>query len=197
MFVPRVEVALMLVTCSIEQGAGQTQTIGSIDGTARLREFVATAREKGLRVTTTAGPIFVDSLRTAIACVVSLLVARLFRLPEAYWAPITTVVMTQSSLGAALAVSWHRFLGTVLGALVGAAMATYVGPRAVAFGIGLFVLGLIRIVTHSDLTGYRFGGFALRNWRRPDVLDGVAGEGSEPHPGAREDWPRGRTIRLR
>ena len=42
----------MLVTCSIEQGAGQTQTIGSIDGTARLREFVAMTREKGLRVTT-------------------------------------------------------------------------------------------------------------------------------------------------
>jgi hypothetical protein len=52
----------------------------------------------------TAWPILVHSLRTAIACVVSLLVARLFRLPEAYWAPVTTVVITQSSLGAALAV---------------------------------------------------------------------------------------------
>src|SRR5260370_6076051 len=110
---------------------------------------------------TTAWPIVVHSLRTAIGCVVSLLVARLFRLPEAYWAPVTTVVITQSSLGAALAVSWHRFLGTVLGALIGAAMATYVGPHAVAFGIGLFVLGLIRIVTHSDLAGSRFGGVAL------------------------------------
>ena len=109
----------------------------------------------------TAWPILVHSLRTAIACVVSLLVARLFRLPEAYWAPITTVVITQSSLGAALAVSWHRFLGTVLGALVGAAMATYFGPHAVAFGIGVFVLGMIRLVTHSDLNGYRFGGVAL------------------------------------
>ena len=109
----------------------------------------------------TAWPIVVHSLRTAIACVVSLLVARLFRLPEAYWAPITTVVITQSSLGAALAVSRDRFLGTMQGAAVGAAMATYVGPHAVAFGIGLFVLGLIRIVTHSDLTGYRFGGVAL------------------------------------
>ena len=109
----------------------------------------------------TAWPILVHSLRTAITCVVSLLVARLFRLPEAYWAPITTVVITQSSLGAALAVSWHRFLGTVLGALVGAAAATYVGPHAVAFGIGVFVLGMVRIVTHSDLSGYRFGGVAL------------------------------------
>jgi len=100
-------------------------------------------------------------VRTAIACVASLLVARLFRLPEAYWAPITTMVITQSSLGAALAVSWHRFMGTLLGAVVGAVMATYFGPHALAFGIGVFILGLIRIVTHSDLTGYRFGGVAL------------------------------------
>jgi len=39
---------MMLGTYSIEQGAGQAQTIGSIDGTARWREFVATSREKAL-----------------------------------------------------------------------------------------------------------------------------------------------------
>ena len=113
------------------------------------------------RVEWTAWPVVVHSLRTAIACVASLLVARLFRLPEAYWAPLTTMVITQSSLGAALAVSWHRFLGTVLGALVGAAVATYFGPYALAFGICVFILGLIRLVTHTDVTGYRFGGVAL------------------------------------
>src|SRR2546428_11268675 len=68
----------------------------------------------------TAWPVLVHSVRTAIACVASLLVARLFRLPEAYWAPITTMVITQSSLGAAFAVSWQRFVGTFLGAAVGA-----------------------------------------------------------------------------
>src|SRR2546428_5190869 len=68
----------------------------------------------------TAWRVLVHSVRTAIACVASLLVARLFRLPEAYWAPITTMVITQSSLGAAFAVSWQRFVGTFLGAAVGA-----------------------------------------------------------------------------
>jgi uncharacterized membrane protein YccC len=56
--------------------------------------------------------ILVHSARTAVAAVVSVLVARLFRLPEVYWAPITTIVITQSSLGAALKVSWKRFVGT-------------------------------------------------------------------------------------
>ena len=57
---------------------------------------------------TTAWPIVVHSLRTAIACVVSLLVARLFRLPEAYWAAITALIVMQSSLGAALPISAQR-----------------------------------------------------------------------------------------
>ena len=106
-------------------------------------------------------PVVVHSLRTAVACVASLLVARLFRMPEAYWAPITTMVITQSSLGAALAVSWHRFTGTFLGAVIGATVATYFQPHALLFGTGIVVLGLLRIVTHSDLAGYRFGGVAL------------------------------------
>src|SRR5215467_5724515 len=109
----------------------------------------------------TAWPILVHSLRTAVACVVSLLVARLFRLPEAYWAPITTIVITQSSLGAALAVSWQRLVGTTVGAVIGATVASYFGPHPLAFGAGVFVLGLIRVVTRSDLTVYRFGGVAL------------------------------------
>ncbi len=36
------------------------------------------------------------SVRTALAAIVSLVVARLFGLPEAYWAPITTVVITET-----------------------------------------------------------------------------------------------------
>src|SRR6266404_2662357 len=60
------------------------------------------------RVEWTEWPVLVHSARTAVAAVASLLAARLFRLPEAYWAPITTLVITQSSLGAALTVSRQR-----------------------------------------------------------------------------------------
>ncbi len=101
------------------------------------------------------------AVRTAVAAVASLLAARLFRLPEAYWAPITTLVITQSSLGAALTVSWQRFVGTVLGAVVGAIAATYFGPQVLVFGGGVFVLGLICAAAHSDRLAYRFGGVTL------------------------------------
>src|ERR1700747_444562 len=74
-------------------------------------------------------PVLVHSARTAVAAVASVLVARLFRLPEAYWAPITTLVIKQSSLGAALEVSWQRFVGTALGAVLGAIAAATTSGR--------------------------------------------------------------------
>ena len=108
-----------------------------------------------------AWPVLVHSLRTGVAAVVSVLVARLFRLPEAYWAPITTLVIVQSSLGAALTVSWQRFAGTALGALMGAIVATYFGLNLVAFGVGVFILGLLTAATGTDRSAYRFGGITL------------------------------------
>jgi uncharacterized membrane protein YgaE (UPF0421/DUF939 family) len=109
----------------------------------------------------TGWPVVVHSARTAVAVVASLLAARLVRLPEVYWAPITTVVITQSSLGSALKVSGQRFVGTALGSIVGAIVASYFGPRVLVFGATVFILGLICAALHVDRSAYRFGGIAL------------------------------------
>lgn len=114
--------------------------------------------EAGRRVS---GLAVVHSVRTALAAMVSLVVAKLFGLPEAYWAPITTVVITQSSLRETLSLSWHRFIGTALGALVGAIVAIQMGPNLLAFGAGVLVLGLLCALVGSDRAAYRFGGVAL------------------------------------
>lgn len=103
-------------------------------------------------------PVVVHSLRTAVAAVVSVAVAGLARLPEAYWAPVTTLVIAQSSLGAALAISRQRFAGTALGAAVSALVATYFGPRVFVFGGCVFLLGLLCALAHLDRNAYRFGG---------------------------------------
>jgi uncharacterized membrane protein YccC len=113
------------------------------------------------RVEWTSRPILVHSARTAVAAVASLLAAGLFRLPEAYWAPITTLVITQSSLGAAFDASWQRFVGTVLGALLGAIAATYFAPNVIALAICVFILGLLRVVARLELLAYRFAGMTL------------------------------------
>jgi len=105
--------------------------------------------------------VLVHSGRAAIAAIVSVLAAQLFRLPESYWAPITTLVIAQSSLGAALAVSGQRFFGTALGALVGAIVASRFGPHVLVFGISVFLLGLICALVRADRSAYRFGGITL------------------------------------
>ena len=103
----------------------------------------------------------VHSARTAVAAVGSLLVARLFRLPEAYWAPITTLVITQSSLGAALSVSRERMVGSVLGAVVGTVAAKYLGSNLLVFAAGVFILGPICALARSDRSAFRFAGVTL------------------------------------
>ncbi len=90
-----------------------------------------------------------DAARTALAAVASFSVARLLRMPEAYWATISTIIVMQSTLGAALTVSWQRLAGTVLGAASGALLGTYFSSNLVVFGAGVFALGLIAAILRS------------------------------------------------
>jgi len=114
-----------------------------------------------IRLKSKSWPVLVHSARTAIAVVASLAAGRLFRLPESYWAPVTTLVITQSSLGAALAISRQRFAGTTLGAVVAGFVATYFGPRMLVFGASVFLMGLLCAVARLDRIAYRFGGVTL------------------------------------
>jgi uncharacterized membrane protein YgaE (UPF0421/DUF939 family) len=88
---------------------------------------VTAARERG--------NVVAHSVRTPVAARVSFLVAMWFRIPEAYWAPITTIVIMQSSLGAAFAISWQRFAGIDPGDLLGGIVADQVGHRAMNHAI--------------------------------------------------------------
>src|SRR5882724_7543706 len=101
------------------------------------------------------------SARTAVAAVVSLLVARLFRLPEAHWAPISTLIVMQSTLGAALPISAQRFAGTAIGAAVGALTATWFSGNVWAFGAAIFLIGLLCAVLHIERSAYRYASITL------------------------------------
>ena len=90
----------------------------------------------------------VDSARTAVATLVSLLLARALKFPEYYWAPISTIVILQSAVQP-IQGAWQRFVGTALGAALGAAIATYVGRTAVIYAIGIFVCGILAAASRS------------------------------------------------
>jgi uncharacterized membrane protein YgaE (UPF0421/DUF939 family) len=55
----------------------------------------------------------------------------------------------------------ERLVGTALGCVFGAIIASYLGPKLLVFGAGVFLLGLLCAVTKSDRAAYRFAGMTL------------------------------------
>jgi hypothetical protein len=56
------------------------------------------------------------AVRTAVAATLSVLVARMVILPEAYWAVIATLVVMQSPLSSIVALAIQRIVASALGA---------------------------------------------------------------------------------
>jgi uncharacterized membrane protein YccC len=103
----------------------------------------------------------VHAARTTAAAVGSLLLARLLRMPEAYWAAITSMIVMQSTLGAAWTISKERLAGTALGAAMGGLLAMYLGANTIVFGAGVFVMGVICAMLHITRNAYRYAGITL------------------------------------
>jgi uncharacterized membrane protein YgaE (UPF0421/DUF939 family) len=91
----------------------------------------------------------------------SLAVARLFGLPEAYWAAIATLVVMQSTLDATLLISVERIAATALGALVGALLATWFTQNPFVFVAAVFVLGLLSAAFRMEKSAYRYASITL------------------------------------
>ena len=100
-----------------------------------------------------------DSVRTAFAAVAALLLARLLQLPEYYWAPISTIVIIQSTIPPRM-LAWQRFVGTALGAVLGAALATFFRPSALVYASGIFLCGMLAWLLRVG-AAYRFAGITL------------------------------------
>jgi len=83
-----------------------------------------------------------DTARTTTAAVAAMLLARILKLPEFYWAPISAVVIIESTVDPRT-VAWQRFVGTALGAVVGALAAMFFTANAWAYGAGVFLCGAL------------------------------------------------------
>lgn len=67
------------------------------------------------------------------------MVADFLRLPESYWAVISSIIVMQSSVGATIGASWNRLAGTAIGAITAAIFGSVWGDHVVAFGIAVGV----------------------------------------------------------
>jgi len=67
----------------------------------------------------------------------------------------------QSGLGAALPISVQYFVGTAIGAAVGAVTVAYFGGSVWAFGIAVFLIGLLCAVLRVERSAYRYASVTL------------------------------------
>jgi uncharacterized membrane protein YccC len=80
-----------------------------------------------------------QAIKTAVAGLVSMYVARLFHLPEGYWAAISALIVMQSNVGATLSASRTRLAGTAVGAVVGGAFVALWGDSVPGFALAVAV----------------------------------------------------------
>jgi uncharacterized membrane protein YgaE (UPF0421/DUF939 family) len=97
----------------------------------------------------------------ALATVVSVMAARVCGLPEQFWAVVTTVLVMQSSLGAAWEVSLQRLVGTVIGGATGAIWVTWFTRSVPVLALGMLVMGTICGLLRQSQSAYRFAGITL------------------------------------
>ncbi|MGA7630534.1 MAG: FUSC family protein [Terriglobales bacterium] len=102
-----------------------------------------------------------DSLRTTSAAIIAMLLARLLKMPDYYWAPISTIVVVQSTIPP-LTLGWQRFVGTALGAVLGAALATFFHANEVVYvyALGILLCGLLAWLLRIG-GAYRFAAITL------------------------------------
>jgi len=100
-----------------------------------------------------------DAARTTIAAVGSLLLARILKLPEFYWAPISAIVIIQSTIDPRT-VAWQRFAGTALGAALGALIAAFFSSSALVYAAAIFLCGLLCAILRLR-SAYRFAAITL------------------------------------
>jgi uncharacterized membrane protein YgaE (UPF0421/DUF939 family) len=106
-------------------------------------------------------PSITHAIRTATAATVSVIIARLAQMPEAYWAAIATLVVMQSTLGATLTLSIKRIVATAVGASVGALEANFFGANLAAFAVAIILIGLLSIPFRLERTAYRYASVTL------------------------------------
>lgn len=118
----------------------------------QLREWVIARRDP---------PSIAHVILSALAATVSYLIARLFRLPEAYWAPMSALIVMQLTLRAAFPIAIQYILGTAMGAAVGAVTDIYFHTSVRACGAAILFVGLLCVALRIERSAFRYANITL------------------------------------
>jgi uncharacterized membrane protein YccC len=84
-----------------------------------------------------------QGIKTGLAGLIAYAIYLRFHLYEGYWAVFTALVVTQANLGAFWQAALYRTIGTTVGAISAALLASLIGPGPIRTGILLFVLAAV------------------------------------------------------
>jgi uncharacterized membrane protein YccC len=98
---------------------------------------------------------------SATAAVASYLIARLFALPESYWAAIASLMTIQLTFSAALPVAVQYVAGTAAGAAVGAVTDIYFHASVWTFAAAVVLVGLVCIALRVERSAFRYASITL------------------------------------
>ena len=80
------------------------------------------------------------SFRMTVAGLLAYVLAQLFTLPQGYWAVFSAIIVTQASVGGSVKATTDRLIGTIGGAVAGAAVAFSVPHESVlSLGVALLI----------------------------------------------------------
>jgi uncharacterized membrane protein YgaE (UPF0421/DUF939 family) len=83
------------------------------------------------------------AIATGIAGIASLYLASILRLPQGYWAAISSFIVLQSNIAATLSAARNRLIGTAIGAMLGAVFVRYLGTHPLWLGLAVVLTVLI------------------------------------------------------
>ncbi len=86
---------------------------------------------------------FEQAIATGIAGIVSLYAAKFLRLPQGYWAAISSFIVLQSNVAATLSAARGRLIGTAIGAVIGAVFVRYLGASPLWLGLAAILTVLL------------------------------------------------------
>jgi len=86
-----------------------------------------------------------QAVKTTIAACLAYLIADFLELPQAFWAAVVAIFVTQANIGASLGLAVDWFIGSLVGALVGGAVAVAIGDsfplRVAGLAVTVLVMG--------------------------------------------------------